>query len=136
MADTAGYKITEDTLRDAAILHFLEGLSWERVAKRLETTAKTLRNWRDKGEPWQGIATEVVDEMRAQAVPTSYGCLLRQAQNGDVSAAKELLNRCEGAVPQEVIAKVATTAQVALALSMAGEAEQEAPDGSCPADDG
>ena len=92
-------RLTREDLMEAAKLRFIDGLSWGRIAQIVGTSEKTLWNWRNKGEPWNTIKAETVEELKAQATPTAYGCLIRQAAKGDVAAAKELLARAEGAVP-------------------------------------
>jgi hypothetical protein len=94
-------EITPELLREAARLRFIEGKSWEDTAAAVGTTARTLYNWRHKDGPWQEIAEEIVAELKSQSRQTAYGCLVRQANLGDVAAAKELLNRAEGAVGQK-----------------------------------
>jgi hypothetical protein len=80
----------------------MEGMSWELIEKQLHVSRRTLYEWRQKDGPWQAAAAEVVAELKAQALPTSYGALVRNAHLGDTQAAKELLNRCEGAVAQSL----------------------------------
>jgi hypothetical protein len=80
----------------------MELLTWEVIAKQLGCGESTLRKYNTEQEPrWQKAVEEAVAEMRRDALPTGYGCLLHAARFGDVTAAKELLNRAEGPVTQK-----------------------------------
>lgn len=102
MQQTERRALLAEDLKEAARLRFMEGLSWDRIAKRLKCDRSTLHRWRNRGGAWQKAVEEVVAEMRYQGEPTAWGALLRSAQHNDIAAAKEILNRIVGAVPQEL----------------------------------
>lgn len=102
MGNTRNTKISDELLRNAARLRFMELLTWEVIAKQLGCGESTLRKYNTEQEPrWQKAVEDAVAEMRRDALPTGYGCLLHAARFGDVIAAKELLNRAEGPVTQK-----------------------------------
>ena len=119
----------------AARVRHKEGATQEEAGASIGAHQETIHRWETEGdEEWAKATEAVIAEMKTEGRGTAWRGLLKAAagKTPDVAACKELLNRCEGAVPQEVNARVATTAQVALALSMAdgGEAEQAPDDGS------
>ena len=127
----ANTELTPEVLREAARLRFAEGLTWERIEQRLKCTRRALFNWRMKGEPWEAAVAEVVEEMKAQAAPTAWGALVRGAARGDVAAAKELLNRIDGAVPQKQELEHSGTVELAW-----WERVKQVQDGKAEGDDG
>ena len=94
-------QLTIDDLEIAAFERFANGLTWERAAKQVGCTRRCLHNWRKKPE-WETAKGRVLTLLRQDASETGWGCLMRQAQRGDVSAAKELLARAEGPVPTKL----------------------------------
>lgn len=93
--------LSREDLRNAAWLYFVERWSWERIAAELKCERKTIYNRRMTDPEWADVVAEVVEELRSRALPIARGALDRAARNGDVSAAKELLARVEGAIAQK-----------------------------------
>lgn len=137
MGNTRSTKISDELLQQAARLRYQELLTWEVIAKQLGCGESTLRKYNTEQEPrWKKAVEEVVAEMKRDALPTGYGCLLHAARYGDVAAAKELLNRAEGPVTQ----KTEHSGNVAFSwwdtLDLAKEqAKGEEPDGTTDSTD-
>ena len=125
-----GRELNSEDLKEAARLRFMVGMKWERIADRLNCDPATLWRWRNRGDAWDKAKAEVLEEMKHQADTTAWGALIRAAQNGDVSAAKELLNRTEGAVTQkqELTGAGGGPMQIATPESLALMDEREAVD--------
>lgn len=83
-------RLSKDKLRQAARLRFIEGASWDEVAKEVGCRRKTLYNWRQK-KTWKKVTQEVVSQLKQEAPATAFSCLTREAQSGTVSAAKAIL---------------------------------------------
>jgi len=94
-------RVTPKLLERAAYERYANGLSWERAAQSVGICRQTLDRWR-KRQQWTDAKAIVLEQMKHEGPDTAWGCLLRQAQRGDVGAAKEILNRLEGAVSQRV----------------------------------
>jgi len=85
----------------AAWLRHGNGSSWSHIATALSIGESTLREWDSKGdEEWVRACSDVIDEMRREGVGAAWRCLVNGAKGGNVRAAKELLDRVEGAVTQ------------------------------------
>jgi hypothetical protein len=87
-----------ETLKLVAWKRYAEGLSWEAIAEAVGHDPKTLYRWRHGGPEWDEARLVVIEELKHQGGPEAWGCLVRMAHHNDVSAAKEILNRLEGAV--------------------------------------
>lgn len=98
----ADKQLSAEDLQAAAFMRFAEGLSWERIATRLGCARETLRRWRNRGDAWEQAVAEVIAEMMLQGGATAWGCLVRRAHQGDVQAARAILDRVAGAVEQTV----------------------------------
>lgn len=86
------------TLKLVAWKRYAEGLSWEAIGEEIGCDPRTLYRWRHNGEDWDTARSEVIEELKHQGGPEAWGCLVRMAHHNDVPAAKEILNRLEGAV--------------------------------------
>lgn len=96
-----GVALTDEQLRMAAEARYMGRASWEDTAKAAGCVSATIRQYEYDADPrWLAAIAAVVKIMRQRGLPVAYTCLLEQAESGDVAAAKELLNRCEGAVTQ------------------------------------
>lgn len=87
------------TLVVAATNRYMGRMTWDEVASSVGVDPRSLFEVR-KTDRWQAAVADVVCEMRKEAIPTAYACLVRCAEQDDVAAAKELLNRAEGAINQ------------------------------------
>ena len=100
-------RLGHDELVLAARLRYIDGLSWDRVAQRMECHRNSLLHARKhRPDEWGKAKSEVLDEMKAEGSETAWGCLLRMARANDVTAAKEVLDRIEGKVNTPISATV------------------------------
>jgi len=89
------------TLLEAARLRYMGRSGWQEIADQLGVSIRWLYDHR-QGEAWVNAVALAVDEMKREGVPEAWAALLRCARDNDISAAKEILNRIEGAVKQTV----------------------------------
>ena len=95
-----GRELSAQDFERAAYLRFCEGLNWDRVAREIGCVRQTF--WYNRNNPlWLTAAAKAIEEIRSIGGAEAYGCLLRQAHNGDTVAAGKLLDRIEGAVTQK-----------------------------------
>ena len=93
--------LTDEELADAVRQRVQEHKYWELIAASLDVTEKTLYRARQT-ERWAAVALDVVNEIKAEAFPVAWQGLLEAAALKDVSACKEILNRVEEVVPDEL----------------------------------
>lgn len=85
----------------AARMRYMGQMAWEAIADELGISSMTLRTYREK-PLWAEAVAAVVEEMKREGVPEAWAALVRCARNDDIAAAREILNRTEGAVKQTV----------------------------------
>lgn len=85
----------------AARMRYMGQMAWEAIADELGISSMTLRTYREK-PLWAEAVAAVVEEMKREGVPEAWAALVRCARSDDISAAREILNRIEGAVKQTV----------------------------------
>ena len=69
MAQLEGRQLSQEDLNQAARLRFMEGLSWDRVAKRLKCSRKTQRIPAPMGRTYQKAS----HSQKTPAYPRAYG---------------------------------------------------------------
>lgn len=86
----------------AAYERHREGRTWVKSAEAIGAAENTLREWdRNHDEEWEKACAEVIEEMRREGAGAAWRALVEQVRcKCDVAAAKEILNRVEGAVGQ------------------------------------
>ncbi len=96
-------RITDEQWREVARLRFQELLDWQDVADQVGCSRQAIWAFRkDYPDEWDAHVEEIVQEMRADAVPTAWGALSTAARRKyDTAAAKEMLDRLEGATTQK-----------------------------------
>ncbi len=96
-------RITDEQWREVARLRFQELLDWQDVADQVGCSRQAIWAFRkDYPDEWIAHVDEITQEMRADAVPTAWGALSTAARRKyDTAAAKEMLDRLEGAVAQK-----------------------------------
>ena len=96
-----GTHLTNGEIEQAVRLRVIEHKYWKLIAAKLDCSRTTLWAAR-KTDEWQEAALRVIEEIKAEAFPTAWEGLLKAAQQGDVSACREILNRVEEVVPDEL----------------------------------
>jgi hypothetical protein len=86
-----------------AYVRHKEGGTWAESAAVIGAAESTIRLWdSNRDEEWERACAEVLEDMRREAHGAAWRCLVEAAKAGDVGAAKEILNRTEGAVKQTI----------------------------------
>ena len=93
--------ITGEQVKEAILLREWEGWSQEEVAEKYAVNQATVSKW-EKSAWWQKAKEAILGELWATAELVGLKGLLRQARAGDTAAAKELVARVRGSVPQKV----------------------------------
>jgi len=96
---------TED-IQNVVALYFVDGRSQEEIATKYSVQQPAISKLLERKEA-QGIIAELAAQLRQQGGIVGYSTLTLLARHGRVdaarvAAAKELLNRSEGAVPQVI----------------------------------
>ena len=82
-----------------------EGATWAQAAAVVGANEATVRLWDQHGEEeWRKAEEEVFAEIKREGRGIAWQGLLKaaSAKMPDIAACKELLNRCEGAVAQQI----------------------------------
>lgn len=100
MGKSTGAIISDESLVQAAFLHFDQRLSWRAVAERIGHDRDTLAA-AVKGERWTKAAEPYA--IQHENLKTSAWIALEAlVLKGDIAAVKEALNRIEGKVPDRL----------------------------------
>jgi len=110
---TPGVKLTDEQLRIAAEQRYMERASWPVTAEAAGCAESTIRQYEyDQDARWLTAIGDVVAVQKQRGLPVAYKCLVDQAEGGDVTAAKALIDRCEGPVPQRIEGDLDITAKL------------------------
>ncbi len=94
--------LMDEQVIEAVTLYYMEDWTQAHLAEKYSVTQPTISKCKNEDGRWTVAREELVEQLRDQGLPAAWQCLVKGAKGGDVFAAKEILNRIEGATEQAV----------------------------------